>query len=77
VKTFGKGSVNIIRPLSDGGGLYVTHGRWFTPTGNLIEGKGLTPDIESPLPEGATETSPDTQMQKARATLEQQVAQAR
>lgn len=77
VKTFGKGSVNIIRTLSDGGGLYVTHGRWFTPTGNLIEGKGLEPDIEVPLPQGANETSPDTQMQKARAILEQQVAQAR
>ena len=77
VKTFGKGSVNIIRPLSDGGGLYVTHGRWYTPTGVLIEGKGLEPDIQAPLPEAANETSPDTQMQKARDVLAQQMALTR
>lgn len=47
--TFGKGSVNILRPLKDGGGLYVTTARWLTPDGNLIEGVGLTPDIELDL----------------------------
>ncbi len=42
--TFGKGSINIIRELSDGSALYVTTARWLTPNGNLIEGVGLTPD---------------------------------
>jgi carboxyl-terminal processing protease len=44
--TFGKGSVNILRPLSNGGGLYITIAHWFTPLGRLIQGEGLTPDIE-------------------------------
>ena len=44
--TFGKGSVNILRPLSNGGGLYLTVGHWFTPSGRLIEKDGLAPDIE-------------------------------
>lgn len=45
-RTFGKGSVNILRPLSNGGGLYMTVGHWYTPSGRLIQKGGLTPDIE-------------------------------
>jgi len=44
-KTFGKGSVNILRRLKDGSGLYITRARWLTPKGKMIEGKGLIPDI--------------------------------
>jgi len=44
--TYGKGSVNQIIPLSDGSGIYITIARWATPNGNLIEGKGIQPDIE-------------------------------
>jgi carboxyl-terminal processing protease len=45
-KTFGKGSVNILRRLSNNGGLYMTVARWYTPAGRLIEGNGLVPDVE-------------------------------
>ncbi len=47
--TFGKGSVNILRQLSDGSGIYITTGRWLTPDGRLIEGKGIDPDFELEL----------------------------
>ena len=43
--TFGKGSANLAKSLSDGSGLYFTTGRWYSPDGRLIEGKGLAPDI--------------------------------
>ncbi len=43
--TFGKGSVNIQRPLSDGSGVYYSIARWFTPNGTLIEGDGIEPDV--------------------------------
>jgi carboxyl-terminal processing protease len=48
-KTYGKGSVNILRQLKDGSGLYVTTARWLTPNGRLIEGEGLYPDYELEL----------------------------
>lgn len=44
--SFGKGSVNILRQLSNGGGLYLTSAFWYTPDGRLIQHEGITPDIE-------------------------------
>lgn len=55
--TFGKGSVQVIRELSDGSALYVTSARWLTPNGHQIEGQGLPPDLEL---EGA-----DAQLERA------------
>lgn len=43
--TFGKGSVQLIFPLSDGGSLHVTNARWFTPNRTNLSAGGLTPDI--------------------------------
>ena len=45
-KTFGKGSVQTILPLSDGSGLRLTTARYFTPSGKSIQASGITPDIE-------------------------------
>jgi carboxyl-terminal processing protease len=44
-KTYGKGSVDQLISLSDGSGIYITVARWVTPNGNLIEGKGIQPDV--------------------------------
>jgi carboxyl-terminal processing protease len=48
-KTYGKGSVNTLRQLKDGSGLYITIARWLTPNGRLIEGEGIIPDYELEL----------------------------
>lgn len=45
VQTFGKGSVQTIFPLSDGSGLRVTTAKYYTPSGRLIQGTGIEPDI--------------------------------
>jgi len=46
IRTYGKGSVNVLRQLGDGSGLYITTARWFTPSGRQIEGEGIEPDYE-------------------------------
>ncbi len=71
--TFGKGSVNKLKPLSDGGGLYYTYGRWYTPDGRLIEGSGLEPDVI--VPQGQ-DVQGDPQLEKALELLEEAVASA-
>ncbi len=48
-KTFGKGSVQTILPLSDGSGLRLTTARYYTPSGHSIQLKGIHPDIEMPF----------------------------
>lgn len=45
-RTFGKGSVQTILPLSDGSGLRLTTSRYYTPSGKSIQVSGITPDIE-------------------------------
>ncbi|MEZ4767049.1 MAG: S41 family peptidase [Caldilineales bacterium] len=47
-KTFGKGSVQLIRDLSDGSSVHVTVARWQTPNGHEINGVGLSPNVEAP-----------------------------
>ncbi|MCK5708724.1 MAG: S41 family peptidase [Candidatus Aureabacteria bacterium] len=49
VKSFGKGSVQSVVPLSDGSALRLTTARYFTPKGQVIHGKGIIPDVEKVL----------------------------
>ena len=70
-KTFGKGSVNDLRKLTDGSGLYLTYALWYTPDGGLIEGEGLVPDIVVPAIAGPTG---DSQLSFAIAFLQERIA---
>jgi carboxyl-terminal processing protease len=44
-QTFGKGSVQTVRPLPAETGLKLTTARYFTPSGRSIQSKGIVPDI--------------------------------
>ncbi len=44
-KTYGKGSVQSIIPLSDGGGIRLTVSRYYLPSGKSISEVGVEPDI--------------------------------
>jgi carboxyl-terminal processing protease len=44
-RTYGKGSVQTVMPLSHGGAVKLTTSRYFTPSGASIHGRGLLPDL--------------------------------
>jgi carboxyl-terminal processing protease len=64
-KSFGKGSVQTIIPLSDGSALRLTTSKYFTPSNKLIHGVGIVPDIvvEEPL-EGSADNREEQAEQK-------------
>lgn len=45
-KTFGKGSVQTVMPLTNDTAVKMTTARYFTPSGRSIQAEGIVPDIE-------------------------------
>ena len=70
--TFGKGTVQNLPDLSNGGCLRITVGRWLTPNGHWIHKQGITPDIivEWNRPEGGNDDTRDPQLAAAIEYLE-------
>lgn len=62
--SFGKGSVQTVRELSDGSELRVTIARWYTPADHTIDKEGITPDIEVEFPLDTPEGE-DPQVERA------------
>jgi len=61
-KTYGKGLVQTIFPLRDGGALKLTTQKYFTPNGTDINEIGIVPDYQV---EGSREAGKDPQLDKA------------
>jgi len=70
-KSFGKGSVQTVIPMPESSAVKLTIARYYTPSGRVIEGKGLTPDIEveqnlrTLALEGKIDLEKDAQLQRA------------
>lgn len=64
-RTFGKGSVQQVESLKDGSIIKISIAEWLTPQGNIIEKKGLEPDIEIKIQEEDIEKGKDPQLEKA------------
>lgn len=43
--SYGKATMQQVVPLSNGGEMKVTYAHYLTPNGNMIDGKGITPDV--------------------------------
>ena len=70
-KTFGKGVVQSIYNMSDGGALKITTARYLTPLGRDIQHKGIEPDIlvDQPVDQPIIDTPKDVQLAAAEAYL--------
>jgi carboxyl-terminal processing protease len=44
-RSFGKGSVQSVIPMPDGGAMRLTTARYYTPSGRSIQGLGIAPDV--------------------------------
>jgi len=64
-KTFGKGSVQELVPITPETALKVTVARWLTPKGKSISNGGLTPDIEVKMTPDDLDKKRDPQMDRA------------
>ena len=53
-QTFGKGIVQHFRRLSDGSAIKATVAQYFTPSGTVIHGEGVTPDVEVEMDEATS-----------------------
>lgn len=65
-KTFGKGSVQTILPLSKETAIKITTARYYTPSGRSIQAEGIEPDIKlQPMKIAALEHSDDEGVKEA------------
>ena len=71
VKTYGKGCVQSVFPVTLNTGLKLTTAMYYTPSGRSIHKVGVSPDVEIELPEKA---SSDVQMKKAEEYLKEELA---
>ena len=69
--TFGKGSVSNLWALRDGSGVNFTIAHWYTPDGTLIEGEGISPDVQL---EEVDDDSEDVHLNRAIQVLREQIA---
>lgn len=69
-KTYGKGLVQTVYPLRDGGALKLTTSKYFTPNGTDINEIGINPDYEVNLD---LQSNEDVQLKKAIEVLKSQI----
>lgn len=66
-QTYGKGIVQTVKTLTDGSAIKFTIAKYFTPKGQDIHGKGVTPDM---VVEYGTDADVDTQLDAAIKNVE-------
>lgn len=68
-RTFGKGSVQTIFPMSNNTAVKITTARYFTPSGRSIQAEGIVPDIEVEPLKVARDESADSMVSVKEADL--------
>jgi carboxyl-terminal processing protease len=69
-QSYGKGSVQSVQPISNGGAVKMTIAHYLTPQGHTINGIGVTPDVVVTMdPMLQLDAKTDTQLTRALAVL--------
>ena len=69
IKSYGKGSVQTLRPLGDGSAVKLTTAHYLTPKRRVINKKGVTPEVVVPM-DYKLQAKPETDTQLTRAIEE-------
>ena len=69
-QTFGKGSVQTVRPLGPDTGIKLTTARYYTPSGMSIQARGIVPDV---MIDDTAEGSPFAALRTREADLEKHI----
>jgi carboxyl-terminal processing protease len=72
-QSFGKGTVQQVLPLKDNSSLKITVAHWVLPSGQILEGNGLKPDIEVKMTEEDLTNKRDPQLDKAIEILKREI----
>ncbi|NIM05138.1 MAG: PDZ domain-containing protein [Armatimonadetes bacterium] len=75
-RTFGKGLVQIVRPLKDGSAVAITTAKYMTPKKHEVNERGILPDKEVAQPEGVVRPLSDEDLQAKTAVemVKEQIA---
>lgn len=73
-KSFGKGSVQQVETLANGGELKITIARWYTPKGANIDKQGIAPDTIVDISDEQAKAGQDPQKDKAYAILQSKIS---
>lgn len=72
-RTFGKGSIQRLEELRNGSSLKLTTAKWVLPSGTILEGEGLLPDVEVAITENDRKEEKDPQLEKALEIVKEKI----
>ncbi len=72
-KSFGKGTVQELEPLSDGSAIKLTIAHWVLPSGRILDHDGLEPDYPVTLSDADIKNNLDPQLDKAIEVLRSEI----
>ncbi len=75
-KTFGKGTVQELKWLTDGSQAKITVAHWLLPKGALIDKNGIEPDVKVSVTDKDIENKNDVQLKKALEVIKEEIDKA-
>jgi carboxyl-terminal processing protease len=72
-RSFGKGTVQELEPLSDGSAIKLTVAHWVLPSGRILDYDGLQPNYAVPITDAQVAAGQDPQLAEAMTVLQDEI----